>query len=308
MTSTIRTPHIARLDAATHEVLATLAVDLGPQELAFTRLPSGRMDLGFVTCSSASTVTVFDPDDSVVASIPVPFDPDGPFQTAFPSALPLSPDGSRLYVGTLDGSGDVHVIDTRTLARLPAETLHWGAEHGIGRLAFHGGTLVVPLTEYLPGFVGSTAKVGFVDPSRPRGASALTLVSATDGASFPAPQDVAFGCGGKAYVAGFDMGPRVWVVDVASRSLLGTVPTFTSQAAGKFQGLAADGRGMLVVADFFTDEIAVIDTRTDAWVRTSDVATLGPHGQVTELVFAPGRGELVAPCLTSENLAVFALD
>ena len=299
---------IARFDASTKQFVSSFSVGRGPQEMTFTTTPSGRMRHGYVACSSDSTVVVFDPDDNVLATIPIPFDPTYPFQTAFPSGIVTSPDESRVFVGTLDGSGNIYSIDTATWAIVPSETLSWGLDHGVGRLVFSGATLVAPLTEFDPNFTGSTAKVGFVDPSDAANASTLTLLSASDGTLFPSPQDVALGCGGKAYVAGFDMGPRVFVLDVRSRSLLRTVPTMTSQPLGKFQGLGSTDEGTLFVADFITNEVALIDTWSDAWVRTTDVNQLGPHRQPMEAAFDARGRQLILPCQTGESLAVFALD
>ncbi len=98
---------LARVDPVTFQLLATLPTGESPQEVAFVTWPNGSLRLGFVSCSSSSTVTVFDAANQVIATIPIPVDPSGPFATAFPFGLAVSPNGTHVHVGTGDGQGRV---------------------------------------------------------------------------------------------------------------------------------------------------------------------------------------------------------
>ena len=70
---------------------------------------------------------VFDAQDHVIATIAIPFDPLDPWGTAFPFGLAVSPDQSRVYVGTMDGRGKVFAIDTETLTLRTSETIRISA-------------------------------------------------------------------------------------------------------------------------------------------------------------------------------------
>ncbi|MEL6713277.1 MAG: hypothetical protein AAFP86_05855, partial [Planctomycetota bacterium] len=99
---------VVRLDPDTFQLRGTVMTGESPEELAFVTRPDGSLVLGFVTDSSASSVTVFDASDTTVATIPIPADPNGSFGTAFPYGLAVSPDQSTVHVGTLDGGGIIH--------------------------------------------------------------------------------------------------------------------------------------------------------------------------------------------------------
>lgn len=300
---------VLRLDPGTLAVEAEIMVAEGPEELAFKTAADGSMEYGFVSASSASSVVVFDRSDAVVETIALPFDPAGPFPTAFPFGLALSPDQSRLYVGTTDGSGNVFAIDTVELELVPGETMNFGADVTFGRMLFAGPELVIPTTEFHSGSSGSTAAILFVRPGAPERAEACVLASSSHAGRLPSAQDVALHCGNRLYVAGFDMGRRVFELDVQSRRLMRVLPTKTLQRWGKFQGLAVSPEGLLAVADFVSDEIAWIDVGTGTWLGITDAASLAhDHSQFLELTFSPDAGRLLATGHTSDTLAVFEVE
>lgn len=295
---------VAHLDPDTFAVVDTVEVGESPEEIAFTVRPNGRMRYGFATANSSSEVTVFDASDHELGRVALPFDPEAFFPTAFPFGLAVSPDQSRVYVGTLDGSGNVFVIDAEAHVLLPAETLNFGVGTGFGRMLFAGSTLVLTATEFDPNFMGSTAKVIFVDPADPLGARVRTL--ATSSTNFPSPQDVALYCQSRVWVAGFDMGARVFELDVVTGTLVRSVPTMTSQPLGKFQGLGLGADGLLAVGDFVSHQIALIDAARGEWLETIDASALpDAHSQLNEFAFTPAGDRLVAPGHTSDTLAVF---
>ncbi len=296
---------IARIDPDTKAVVGTFSVDEAPEEIVFTTRPDGEWRHGWVSCSSASSVVAFDRSSHVVASIAIPFDAGSGWPTAFPYGLAVSADQSRVYVGTLDGSGKIWVIDAVSLALLPAETLSFGADRGFGRLLFADEDLVVPSTLYHPGFLGSTAELFFVDPGDPGGATRIELDTSSTSSLYPSPQDAALLCDGRLFVAGFDMGASLFVFDAHSRSLLRSLPTFTSQPDGKFQSLGLSNRGLLAVADFWTNELSLYDAWREEWLGlVDDTAYTAYHAQLNELVFDVEGRELWVPSYSSDNLAI----
>jgi len=299
---------IVRIDPNSKAVLSAFSVDEGPEEIVFTTRPDGTWRHGWVSCSSASSVVVFDRSNHVVASIAIPFASGSGWSTAFPFGLAVSPDQSCVYVGTLDGSGKIWVIDAISRVLLPSETVSLGVGRGFGRLCFADDDLVVPSTLFHSGWQGSTAEVFFVDPADPGGATRIELATSSSSFLFPSPQDVALLCDGRLFVAGFDMGANLFVFDAPTRSLLRTLPTFTSQPDGKFQSLGLSSRGLLAVADYWTNELTLYDAWREEWLGLVDSsASTAYHAQLNELVFDPDGRELWVPSFASENLAVLSV-
>lgn len=290
---------LAKVDAQTFQVVNTISVGLFPEEIVFTKLAGGGMQYGFVSNSSSGTVSVFDAADQVVAMIALP-DTQG-FGTCYPFGLAVSANGQRVYVGTLDGSGDIYVIDTQALTTVPAETLNIPGGHG--RLAFYGSTLIVPVTVYDPSFLFSTGKVAFVNPSTPSSATTVTLAST---ASFPSPQDVAVRCDGRAYVAGIDLGSDVFVFHVPSKTLLHTIPALTS--AGYHQGIGLSSRGLLAVADYGSSEMSFFNVWNEQPITLVDMSNLPVYQSLpTEAIFSSDGKKLLVPGNGSDTLAVFQI-
>lgn len=297
---------VRRLHPVSLATLAEIPTGESPQEVAFTTFPDGSLKRGFVTNSSASSVTVFDANDAVVATIPIPFASGGSFATAFPFGLAVSPDQTTVYVGTQDGAGWVHAIDTATMTLAPQRAIYLGADHGVGRCAFAGATLVLTVTRYLPGFVGAEAKLVCVDPAQPQVLNELVLASSSSGLLFPSLQDCAVDCDGTVWTAGLDLGPWVFGIDPTTLTLKHVLPTNTSQPDGKFQALGLSAQGLLVVADFWTDELASFDARRRVWLSVTSMSGLPTfQGAAQELEFAPNRDVLVVPWAASDNLGVF---
>lgn len=299
---------VLRLDPATMQTLASIPTGESPQDIELVTHANGSIRYGFVNCSSASVVTVFDGADAVVATIPIPFTPGGLFPTAFPTSLTKSPDQSVVYVSTSNGEGWIHAIDVHTLQLDPARAVFLGAQHSASRMAFAGSLLVIPASEALPNWVGSTAKVFVVDPAQPGALQQLALATASTGSLFPSPQDCAVDCDGTVWVAGFDMGARVFGVDPRTATLRYIVPTHTSQPEGKFQALGLSKDGVLVVGDFWTHELSVINARARRWRATIDTASLpqvqrGPQ----DIEFEPSGRSFVAPWAATDNVGRFDL-
>lgn len=287
---------VARVNASTDVVSGSFSVGLFPEEIAWTT--AGQQILaGFVSDSTSGTVTVFDAAGQVLDTIflPDPFE----FGSCFPFGLATAPDQQRVYVGTVDGSGNIYALDTATLEVQESETLNVPGTHG--RLAFFGRRLVVPVTEYDPFFTSSEAKVVFVDPADPFSAVTVPIPS---GATFPSAQDVAIRCDGRVFLAGISLGARIHVLDARSQSYVGWFPSTTS--GGLQQGLALSARGLLAVADYATEEIAFVDSWTEQGLDLVDLTALPDfHAEPEELVFSKDGSKLWAICNGSDSVAVF---
>jgi DNA-binding beta-propeller fold protein YncE len=296
---------VAKLDAQTLLPVSSIPVGLSPEEIAFVTRQGGALEYGFVTNSSGSSVTIFDAADQVVATVPIPIQPGNPFGTAFPFGLAVAPDQSRVYVGTIDGSGDIHVIDTATLSLVPAETISFGTNHCFGRLAFFEDTLVATVTVHHASFQGSTGVVAFVDPQNPQAAIEHVLASSPNGSAFPTSIDVAVWCD-KVFVSGFDMGAQVFEFDGPTAELRATIGTETSNRMGKLHALGSDGKGLLIVADLFTGEVAWIDATRRTLVSVFDTGAVPEfHSQLNDVVVAPDGSRVLLTGLGSSTLAVF---
>lgn len=296
---------VAKLDAQTLAPVSTIQVGLAPEEIAFTTTTQGALEYGFVTNSTGSSVSVFNAADQVVATIPIPVQPGDPFGTAFPFGLAVAPDQSRVYVGTLDGSGNIYAINVATLALEPTETIAFGADHGFARLTFAGEILVVPITVYNPGFQGSTGEVAFLDPKSPGTLSEVVLATSPTASAFPNPIDVEV-LGDQVYVCGFDMGPFVYELFAPTGQLVARIPTGTANRQGKLHALGSDGAGLLVAADLITGEVAFLDATARRRIGLFDTNSVSVfHSQLNDVVIAPDGARLFLPGLGSSTLAVF---
>jgi DNA-binding beta-propeller fold protein YncE len=299
---------VQRLDPQSFAVLAEIPTGESPQDIALTSFPSGAVRLGFVTNSSASSVTVFNAQDVVVATLPISVLPGAFYPTAFPTSLAVSPNQRHVYVSTSDGSGRVLAIDTVTLTFDPTRAIQLGANHTATRMVFARETLIICGAQGTPTFTGSTAKVFAVDPLAPANVRELVLGSANNGFQFPSVQDCAVACDGTLWVAGFDLGPNVFAIDPRTLTVRHVVPTLTSHPDGKFNALGLSPQGWLVVGDLYTHEISVIFTRRRQVGRVIDAFQLpATLASVQELEFSPQGDKLIATWAGTNNLAVFDL-
>ncbi|HPF13561.1 MAG TPA: hypothetical protein PLJ12_04785, partial [Planctomycetota bacterium] len=288
---------VLKLNALTLAPVARLHVGESPEEIVFTLDTGGAVSEMYVTSSSASSVTIFDSSDQVVATVPIPERPGGVFGTAFPFGLAVAPDQATVWVGT--GEGRVFAIDVATHSVDLARTLDLGADCGFGRIAFVGNRLALTKTTYHANWMGSTASLVLIDPAVPAAAQEVLLATSPTSALYPSPQDLALDPSGSLYVAGFDMGPQVYVVDPLSATVSATWNTYTQPTAGKFQALGLHGN-LLVVADLYSGQIARIDTHTGVMVGHVEAGMLGQGA--SELSFSPDGATLIMPMGGSDNL------
>lgn len=295
---------VLHLDGITGAVLGNISVGETPEDIALRVGPGGSLLQGFVTCSSGSSVDVFDSQDQTIASIALPPDVGGSFPTVFPFGIVIDEARNTAWVATNDASGRIFGIDLTTLTLDPARTLQLGLDRGVARFALHQGKLIVPTFRFTPGFTGSIAELLVVDPDRGAPTDALLLTQASSTGAFPAPQEVVITPDGRALIAGFDMGPLVYVVHLASRTQLSPYPTFTNQSLGKFQCMALSEDGLLVVADFFTGELSRMSAFDGTFLGiTESIDLVGFHDAFTAALFRPDQSELMLVATGSDSIA-----
>lgn len=295
---------VLRLDGETGAVTDHIPVDEGPLEIALRRTPQGGVLQGFVTCSSGSSVAVFDGMNQFVTSIPLPPDPSSSFGTAFPFGLVVDEARGVVWVGTNDSSGRVFAIDIPTLTLDLGRSLQLGLERSTARMALFQGELIIPAFRFTPTFTGSTAELVFIDPDNPSAADAVLITTSDGQAAFPSPQEVGITSDGRALVAGFDLGRRIHVIDIPTRTLLAPFPTFTSTFLGKYQGLRISPDGLVVVIDFWSNEVARLNSVGGVFFGVTDPGELiGNHSGLTAAVFRPDGTELILVGKGTNSLA-----
>ncbi len=268
---------VARYDTATYAYMGSTVVGWFPNNVVVSDTT------GYVSVSTDGTIAVVDAaTGALTATVTIP---NWGF-SAYPFGLALSGDGSRLYVSTLDGQDAIYVLDTTTLVWLNAETIY--VPGGAGRLAVHGATLIAGLSAYLPDWSGGVSRMAFIDLLS--GTQVVhTLKSAAAGSfSFPGLQDAVVSPDGLAYVAGYEVGHRIYVFDASTGDLLRTIPT--GAGLGYYQGIALDETSnTLVVMDQWTSELIWIDRGTEQVLAVTDASSLLLDG-ANEAVFAGGQG------------------
>lgn len=300
---------LLHLDGQTGAVLGSIPVGESPEDIVLQLGPQGSLIHGFVTCSSESRVDVFNAQDQIVTTIPLPPVVGGSFPSVFPFGIVLDEARDTVWVGTNDGSGRLFGIDLNSLTLDPARTIDLGLQRGVARFALHDQELVVPTFRFTPGFTGSIAELLIVNPDRGAGHEVIPLAEADSNGAFPAPQEVVITADGRALVAGFDMGPRVYVTHLASRTPLPPFPTHTSQSLGKFQCMALSADGLLIVTDFFTGEISRMSAFDGTLLGiTESTDLIGFHDAFTAALFRPDQSEFVLVATGSDSLARFLVN
>lgn len=289
---------LAKIDTQTDQLVGSLSVGHYPEEIVFTTDSNGQMQYGFVSNSSDSTITVFNAQDQILPNaIQIP-DVMG-FGTGYPFGLALSPDQSRLYVGTVDGSGSVYVIDTQTLSLLPEETIPIPGSHG--RLFFLGSTLIVPSSEFHSDFSGSEARLVLVDRPQQQAITHSWIINSATG-SFPSAQDFALSCHGLGYLVGTDLDSQIHVFDWQHREFLEPIDSHTG--SGLHQGIGLSKDGLMAVGDLATAELSFFNAWNQEWLET---ISLSSHfaDQISELIFSRNGKKLYVIAQDHNSLLVF---
>jgi len=254
------------IELGTETVVNRLEVGNFPTDVAFTLDGAGDVRHVFVANSTDGTVSVF---DSIFAGAAVATVPLGGF--SFPFGVVASPDGDRVYVGSL-GNGDVYVIDADPLSGTFATVVDtFNVPSGVGRMAFAGpDTLVITHTVFALDFSKGDAYVTVLDPANPADRDTTLLVLGRPG-QFASGQDVAVTEDGIAWITVFDSDRLLYALDAATRDVVATIDL--GPLAENLQHgieIAPDGR-LAIVTNFVNETISVIDLVTETVI--ADVVT-----------------------------------
>ncbi|MGH7151557.1 MAG: hypothetical protein ACREIU_12705, partial [Planctomycetota bacterium] len=245
---------VAKIDPVAMMVVGTVAVGFFPEEIAFTVDPAqpGVARHGWVTVNGDGTIVRFGANPGladhlmVTAVLPFPSGQYGPFGIASHPTLPL------VYAGDFNCSGTVYAIDAIgaqfvNAANLPVPGCH-------GRLAFAGGLLVVPSTDF-SAFPEICVHVSAVEPLNPSAVWTRCVGCSSNG--FPSGQDVATNSSGEVFLLPYDLDERVHLLDPAEGGLVRSIATglgFASQGIG----ISPDG-SLLAVTDFLQNSVLFLD-------------------------------------------------
>jgi len=256
-------------------VVGSLQTGFFPEDIVIATDGAGGTRRIYVTSSGDSSVTVFDgiSNPLPVNTIPLPI-------FSFPFSAVLSPDESRLFVGTIGGAGDIFVIDAdpnSATFETVIDTLNVPGGHG--RMAFDGPSrLVVPHSVFAMDFSHADARVTVLDPDNPLDAWSVLLVGG--GAfEYPGAQDCAVSRDGLAWIPVFGGPDDVFVVDVRARDLAAVVD-LGPLAEDMQHGIALrEDDDLAIVTNFVQSTVTFIDTRTRTVV--GDLAVGNEPNEVT---------------------------
>lgn len=286
---------VAILDPVSESLLGTIPVGLFPEDVAFVYDGGGQPLYGAVTNSSDGTVTLWDASDLPVATIPIP--DNGGFGS-YPFGIAPSADHSLLYVGTVNGTGDVFAIDVPTRAVDLAQSFNVGARV-LNRLQTANGQMLLPWVEFLGG--GSIAGLQIWDLGTEF--TVVDPVLVPEDPSFSASaQDVAVLPDGSILVAGVGLADRLYQF-AADGELLRTLRLDSLGAGGHGLALSSDGT-LLAVCDFVGDALVLVDAVNLEVLSVTDLTQVGlGYRQPNDAVFV--GGELYVTCQGSEEVLVF---
>jgi len=297
---------VVRIDPATGAVVGMVTVGLYPEEIAFASTPS-TSPIGIVSNSTDSSVTIFDvATDAPLATVVL-----GPFFALYPFGVVTNAAGTRAWVSVGDGSQRLFSIDidpasATAFQEVPSE-LTVLASGNAGRFVRSGSDLVMPTTSYLPSFAGSTAAI----ERRPLPGASGTVASAvlrSEGtfSAYPSSQDAEIGPGGVVYVAGYDMGKRIYGFSPATGELVRAFPSGTAIGAHTGLALSPDG-SILVVCDIASEEVSFLDLARGTVISVVHTPSVGfGYFQPNDAIFSPDGSKVYVTCQGSEAVLVFS--
>ncbi|MBL8694891.1 MAG: hypothetical protein JNJ88_12415 [Planctomycetes bacterium] len=297
---------VVRIDPATGSIAGMVPVGLYPEEIAFASASSSP-PVGIVTNSTDSSVTIFDVGtDAPIATVVL-----GPFFALYPFGVVTNAAGTRAWVSVGDGSQRLFAIDldpasATAFQEIPSE-LTVLASGSAGRFVRSGADLVLPTTAYLPSFSGSTAAIERRPLPGTFGAVASAVLRSEGSFSaYPSAQDTVIGPDGVAYVAGYDMGKRIYGFSPTTGEFVRAFPSGT--AIGAHTGLAISPDGsILVVCDIASEEVAFLDVARGTVISIVHTPSVGfGYFQPNDAIFSPDGSRVYVTCQGSEAVLVFS--
>jgi YVTN family beta-propeller protein len=287
---------VAVIDPLTDSVVQTIPCGLYPEVVAFSYDSSGQLQFGAVTNSTDGSVSIWDASLNVMATVVLP-DPFG-FGTSYPYGIAASEDGRKLWVSTVDGSGEIYAIDLTTMALDPAAGFTTPFASG-SKLLASDGKLFAGTTRYNATWTDSEAGLVVIDIAS--GQITETLITAEGSGSFPGTQDLQLLADGRIAASGlfFDGYTYVFSADgILDR-------TFSQDSGAGAHGLALSPAGdVLVCCDLPSNKVVFLDLQNHVQIASINLASVGlGYSQPNDAVFA--HGKLYVTSQGTEEVVVF---
>jgi len=289
---------IAEIDTLTDSVVRTITVGNYPEDIALLAGPnSSGLSTGAVTNSSDGTVSVWDlASGNPIAVVQLP----DPFMMGSCYPFGIAAGGPGLMITTVDGSGDVHAIDTTTWTHDPAASFNLGWK-SLGRPLASGNEIIVPTTAFTPSWTGAEAGISAF-------ANGAALVSwshklaVNDGNNiFPSGNDVVELADGTLLMSGMDLDGRLYQLS-ANGEILRTM-RLQNGAGAHGIALSADG-SLLVACDLAYGWVTFIDLLNWVELVAFQTASTGlGYMMPNDAAFCDGK--VYVTCQGSEEVMVF---
>ncbi|MBC8371838.1 MAG: hypothetical protein H8E25_17685 [Planctomycetes bacterium] len=261
---------VAVIDPVTDSVMTSIPVGLYPEDIAFSAI-SGN---GAVTNSTSGSVTFFDNSNNVTSTLQLP-DPFG-IGSCYPFGITYS--AGYYYVGTVDGSGEVYVIDAVTEQLMPGKTISTGYK-SIGRMVESQTGLLISTTAYNATWSGSTAGV-YGYQSNASSSRHTNYFSADNIGSFPSASDITIGSTGKIFMTGIDFDGKLYVINND-----GTPARVIDAHGHNGYGLAtSQDQSVVALCELATGSIVLFDAHNEEYY--SQISFIG---MANDAVFAAGK-------------------
>ncbi|MDP7063169.1 MAG: hypothetical protein QF489_09605 [Planctomycetota bacterium] len=285
---------VAIIDPGTETIVGSIDVGFYPEDIAFHYDSLGALQYGAVTNSTSGSVTIWDSNHTVVATIQLP-DPFG-FGTCYPFGI-LAHDGDFL-ISTADGSGDVHAIDIATLSYEPQAGFNTLFRSNARMIAV-GDEIWVPTSEFTPSFDGSLGGLYRHNRSSTKPDDSWYVEKMENYAGYPGGQDVVRLSNGRGYLSGLDFMGRLYRLDAQ-----GNLDRGIDLMGIDGYGLAVEPvrEELLAVCGFTTNELVLVDLLNDEMLTTISLGGLG-YSMPNDAVFA--HDKLYVTCQGNEAVLVF---
>jgi len=287
---------VAEIDTVTGTVVNTIQVGNYPEDIALLGDPNlPGMIAGAVTNSSDGTVSIWDLASGVVShtvQLPDPFF----MGSCYPFGITAG--GPGFYVSTVDGSGDVHAIDSNTWTYDAGNSLNFSWK-SLGRPLMANGNLLIPTTAYTPSWTGAEVGISGVDNAGNIWSQVMAL---NDGNYiFPSGMDAVELNDGTVLVAGMDLDARLY--QLTSNGEI--IRSMRLQNGAGAHGLALSNDGTILVAcDLAYGWVTFIDMVNWSELAAFQTSSLGlGYMQPNDAVFC--NDKVYVSCQGSEEVMVF---
>ncbi|MFT7516694.1 MAG: DNA-binding beta-propeller fold protein YncE [Myxococcota bacterium] len=263
---------LAVIDPTTDTLLSTIDVGLFPEDIAFDPITG----VGAVTNSTSGSVSFFDINNVVIASLQLP-DPFG-IGSCYPFGIVYK--NGMFYVGTVDGSGEVYAINSTTFT-LESTRGFSASYQSIGRMfaSTSNSSILLSTTSYNAAWSGSTGGVFAHDLADSNSGRQINYASADNLGLYPSASAFA-NANGKTFMTGLDFEGLLYRIKDD-----GTPERAIPVNGHNGYGLATSAdESLIVMCDLVGGAVVFIDA-----VNEEYFAELGISGMPNDAAFANGK-------------------